>query len=159
MVANTCRYYSWLLIPNSATATVWSILPTRISAGVCYHPYLLFTCIISIDCKITNFTLYLFLLFENIVIRYGWLIGAYNMNGWCVSQGLIIGLPISQYTSYSAMFCLLHSNISKEQHGKHLCSSSNHYRKYGKYTHETWAPYLDTWKPWCLNISNVELVS
>ena len=28
-------------------------------------------------------------------------------------QGLIIGTPISHYASYLAMFCLLHSNISK----------------------------------------------
>ena len=35
-------------------------------------------------------------------------------------QGLIIGTPISQYASYSAMFCPLHSYISKEQHEKHL---------------------------------------
>jgi len=48
-------------------------------------------------------------------------------------QGLIIGTPISQYTSYSAMFCPLHSNISKEQHEKHLCNPSSHYRKYGEY--------------------------
>ena len=45
-------------------------------------------------------------------------------------QGLILGTPISQYASYSAMFCPLHSNISKEQHEKHLCNPSNHYGKY-----------------------------
>jgi len=42
-------------------------------------------------------------------------------------QRLIIGKPISQYASYSAMFCPLHSNISKEQHEKHLCNPSSHY--------------------------------
>ena len=42
-------------------------------------------------------------------------------------QGLIVGAPISQYASYSAMFCLLHSNIGKEQHEKHLCNPSSHY--------------------------------
>ena len=29
-------------------------------------------------------------------------------------------------TSYSAMFCLLHSNIGKEQHEKYLCNLSSH---------------------------------
>ena len=62
----------------------------------------------------------------------------------CVPQRLIIGKPISEYASYSAMFCLLHCNIGKEQHEKHLCNPSSHYRKYGEYTHEMHAPYLDT---------------
>ena len=35
-------------------------------------------------------------------------------------QWLIIGKPISQYTSYAAMFCPLHRSISIEQHEKHL---------------------------------------
>ena len=46
-------------------------------------------------------------------------------------QGLIIGIPKSQYASYSDMFCPLHSSISKEQHEKHLCNLSSHYGKYG----------------------------
>ena len=33
------------------------------------------------------------------------------MAGVCV-----IVVPVSQYASYSAMFCLLHTNISKEQY-------------------------------------------
>jgi len=41
-------------------------------------------------------------------------------------QGLIIRMPISQYVSCSAMFCLLHSNINKEQYEKHLCDPSSH---------------------------------
>ena len=39
-----------------------------------------------------------------------------NMLIKCVPQGLITGAPISQYTSYSTMFCPLPSNINKEQH-------------------------------------------
>jgi len=62
----------------------------------------------------------------------------------CAPQELIIGTPISQYTSYPAMFCPLHSNISKEQHERHLCNQSSHCRKYGEYAPETCAPYLDT---------------
>ena len=62
----------------------------------------------------------------------------------CAPQGLIIGTPISQYTSNSVMFCPLHSNISKEQHENHLCNPCSHYRKYGEYARETRAPYLDT---------------
>jgi len=62
----------------------------------------------------------------------------------CMPQSLIIGKPISQYASYLAMFCLLHSNIGKEQHEKHLCNLSSYYGKYREYTRETRAPYLDT---------------
>ena len=47
----------------------------------------------------------------------------------------LIGTHISQYASYSAMFCLLHSNISKEQHKKYLCKV------------QSIQPYLNTWKP------------
>ena len=82
--------------------------------------------------------------------NYGWLICPYRFkrkNGWHVHQGLIIGATISQYTLYSAMFCLLHSNISEEQCEKHLCNPSSHYGKYGEYAHEKCAPYLDTLKP------------
>jgi len=61
----------------------------------------------------------------------------------CAPQRLIIGKPISQYASYSAMFCPLHSNIGKEQHEKHLCNPFSHYGKYGEYARETHAPYLD----------------
>jgi len=89
---------------------------------------------IPIACKITNFSLYLFVyFFENIANNFGWLIFTYHFatkNG-CMPQGLIIGTPISQYALYLAMFCLLHSNISKEQHEKHLCNPSSHYGKYG----------------------------
>ena len=46
-------------------------------------------------------------------------------NGWSTSQGFTL---ISQYASYSAMFCPLHGNISKEQHEKQLCNPSSHCR-------------------------------
>jgi len=48
-------------------------------------------------------------------------------NGELTLQWLIIGKPISQYPSYAAMFCLLHSSISKKPHEKHLCNPSSHY--------------------------------
>jgi len=57
------------------------------------------------------------------------------------AQGLIIATPISQYIFYSALFCPLHSNISKEQHENY---PSSHYRKYREYARETRTPYLDT---------------
>jgi len=83
---------------------------------------------IPIACKITNFSLHLFVyFFENIANNFGWLNCAYHIarkNGWHAPQGLIIGTPISQYASYTT-FCLLHSNINKEQHEKHLCNPSN----------------------------------
>jgi len=65
-----------------------------------------------------------------------------NMLMKCTPQGLIIGTPISQYASYSAMFCPLHSNKSKEQLEKHLCNPSSHYGKHREYicTHEMCAP-------------------
>ena len=55
----------------------------------------------------------------------------------CTPQRLITGKCISQCASYSAMFCPLYSNISKEQYEKHLCNPSNLYGKYGEYTCET----------------------
>jgi len=58
-------------------------------------------------------------------------------------QRLIIGKPRSQYASYSAMVCPLYNNMSKEQHEKHLCNPSSHYRKYGEYSRETRASYLN----------------
>jgi len=57
-------------------------------------------------------------------------------------QRLIIGRPISQYASYSAMFCPLHSSIGKQQHENHLCNPSSHCGKYREYTREMSAPYL-----------------
>ena len=60
-------------------------------------------------------------------------------------QGLIIRTPISQYTLYSAMFCLLHTTICKEQHKKHPCTLSSHYKKYGEYVGETCAPRVNYW--------------
>jgi len=51
-------------------------------------------------------------------------------------QILIIG-KASTLRTQLRMFCLLHSNISKEQHKKHLCNPSSHCGKYGEYTHET----------------------
>ena len=75
-----------------------------------------------------------------------WACTWFKKNGWHTSQGLTIGKPISQYASYSAMFCPLHSNISKEQHEKHLCYPSSHYEKYRRFTSETRAPYR--WMPW-----------
>jgi len=47
-----------------------------------------------------------------------------------MAGGLIIGTPMSQYALYLAMFCLLHSNINKEQHEKHPCNPSSCYGKY-----------------------------
>jgi len=58
-----------------------------------------------------------------------------------VPRRLIIGKSISQYATYSAIFCLLHSNIGEEQHEKHLCKPSSHYGNYGEHIRETRAPY------------------
>ena len=56
-------------------------------------------------------------------------------------QRLIIGKFISQYASYSTIFfCLLHSNIGKEQHEKHLCNPPSHYGKYGEHIGSFYCP-------------------
>ena len=62
---------------------------------------------IPIACKITDFSLYLFVYFLK-TNDFGWLICAYHFarkNGWRASQGLIIETPISQYALYLAMLC------------------------------------------------------
>ena len=79
-----------------------------------------------------------------------WLICTYcctRKNSWHVPQGLIIRKLISQYASYSAMFCLLHSTICKEQHKRHPCTLSSYYKKYGKYVRETCSPRINYWTP------------
>ena len=48
---------------------------------------------------------------------------------WKASASMVnFGKLISQYALYAAMFCPLHSSISIEQHKKHLCNPSSHYR-------------------------------
>jgi len=71
-----------------------------------------------------------------------------------VPQRLIIGKPISQYASYSAMFCLLHSNIGKEKHEKipHPCNPSSHYGKYEEYTRER-VPHISIRESHSISIS------
>ena len=82
-------------------------MPTRISAGVHDHPcFLNFIYIIPIDCKITNFSLYLFVSF----------LKDYHNYFFVHAQLLISGKPVSQYTSYSLIFSPLHSIINGEQH-------------------------------------------
>jgi len=78
------------------------------------------------------------------------MIGLYYCT-WCcktkhgkhVHEWLIIGKPVCKYTSCAAMFCPLHSSASIEQHKKHLCNSSSHYVKYGRFTREARAPYFN----------------
>jgi len=87
---------------------------------------------IPIACKFSSFSLYMFVyFFENIIISFISLIlriaTALKERMAGTPQGLTFGAPISQHASYSAMFCPLHSNISKEQHEKHLCNPSSHY--------------------------------
>ena len=72
---------------------------------------------ILVACKITNFSLYLFIYFLNTMIL--------RMRRH-VPQWLIIGKPVNQYASYEAMFCPLHSSISIEQHKKHLGNPPSH---------------------------------
>jgi len=96
--------------------------------------FLYFIYMIHIASKITKFSLCLFVyFFENIILLDYFVHAALKERMASTPQGLIIVTPISQYASYSTMLCLLHSNINKEQHEKHLCNPSSHYRKYGKY--------------------------
>jgi len=141
MVANTCRYFSGPLIPNSATVTVWNIgikcLLEYLQVSATTLVSFLFIYMILLTVKLQIFLISVCLLFKkhNDCFK--------RKNGWRAPQGLINGTPISQYTSFSAMICPLHSNISKEQYEKHLCNPSSHYRKHGKYFFETCAPYLN----------------
>jgi len=147
VVAYTWRYSSGQLICNSGQ--------TEIKVGInCLLEYLqlyrlpplslyfTFTLyMIPIACKITK---YFCLLFWDILLL---MILHSKKDGECVPQCLIIGNPISQYTLYAAMFCLLHCSVSIEQHKKHLCNPFSHYRKYGRFTCDVCAPYLNAWKP------------
>ena len=147
MVADTCRYSSGPLIPSSATATVCLLNICRCRLPSLFLYFLFIWSLLNV--KLQIFPILVCLLFwkHN---NFGWLICVCRFkrkNGWRTPQGLFIGAPTSQYTSYSAMFCLLHSNISKEQHEKNLCNPSSHYEKYGEYARETRAPCLDGWKP------------
>jgi len=118
-------------------------------------------CIFPIDCKITNFSLYLFVyVFENIIkiIITTIMIGLYyhtrcfkTKNGERMAQWLIIGKPKSQYASYAAMFCLLHSSIS-------IRSTSVIHPENTKDVFVMHAPYLDAWKPYSLNFNNFKLI-
>ena len=102
-----------------------------------------FQFMIPTDCKITNFSLYMFVYFFKKLNNYACLIHAYyfkRKTGQQAPHGLIIGTPIHQYALYSAMFCPLHSNVSKVQHEKY---QSNHYENYGKFTREILSPYLN----------------
>ena len=76
---------------------------------------------IPIDCKITNFSLYLFVSFLKDYHNY-FLARAY----------LISGKPVSQYVLYSLIFSPLRSVINGEQHEKYPYNQSSHNRKYTK---------------------------
>ena len=75
---------------------------------------------IPIDCKITNFSLYLFFCF----------LKDYHNYFFARTQLIISGKPVSQYTSYSLIFS---SVINGEQHEKYLYNQFSHYGKYGMF--------------------------
>jgi len=83
--------------------------------------FLLFIYMIPIDCKITNFSLYLFVSF---------LKDFHNYFLACAYSHLISGKPNSQYALYSLIFSPLRSVINREQHKKYPYHQSNHNRKY-----------------------------
>ena len=82
--------------------------------------------------KLHFFSLYLFVyLFENII--FSWFICAYcfkRKNGWRASRINYWNThkPVRLVLSY--VLCSMHSNISKEQHEKHLCNPSSYCGKY-----------------------------
>ena len=86
---------------------------------------------IPIDCKITNFSLYLFACLLN---RYNIIIS------WHAPNKLFSGKSVSQYASYSLIFSPLRSVINREQHKKHLYNQSSYYGKYGIYDHHSAHP-------------------
>ena len=82
---------------------------------------LLFITMIPIDCKITNFSLYLFVcFFKEVTI----------IISWCAHL-LIGGKSFSQYTSYSLIFSPLYGVVTRKQHEKCLCNQSGYYEKCG----------------------------
>ena len=104
-MAYTCRYSSGPLIPNSATATVWNVginCPQKyLQESATTLVSLRFIYIIPIVCKITKFSLLLFVhLFENILL---WLVNSHiplqkkTKKKQRIHQELIIGKPMSQY--------------------------------------------------------------
>ena len=64
-----------------------------------------------------------------------WQVYALMVNYWKAQR------PVHFVRSY--VLSVTQQYISKEQHGKHFCNPSILYGKYGRYTHETRAPYLD----------------
>ena len=82
--------------------------------------FFLFIYMIPIDCKITNFSLYLFVSFLKITI----------IISWCAPRNLISGKPVSQYALYSLIFSPLRSIVNREQHEKYPYNQSSHNRKY-----------------------------
>ena len=78
-------------------------MTNRISAGAYDHPcFFTFISMIPVDCKITNFSLYLFVYFLkdhcNFFLAH--------------AQLLISGIPVSQYASYSLIFSPLRRRIA-----------------------------------------------
>jgi len=59
------------------------------------------------------------------------------------TQLIISGKSVSQCASYSLIFSPLHSIINKEQHEKHLCNQSGHYRKYKMLNRQSACPAID----------------
>ena len=82
--------------------------------------FLLFIYMISIDCKITNFSLYLFVSFLKIT----------RIISWRAPSYLISGKPTSQYALHSLIFSPLCSVINREQHEKYPYNQFSHNRKY-----------------------------
>ena len=83
----------------------------------------LFIYMIPIDCKITNFSLYLFAYF----------LKDYHNYFLARAQLLISGKSNSQYALNSLIFSPLHSVINGEQHEKYRYNQSSHYGKYGMF--------------------------
>ena len=107
------------------------------------HPcFFTFIYIIPTDCKITNFSLCLFVnFFESIIF-----VAHTKKITAGTPQELIFGKPISQLVRlvFSFVLSVTQQCISKEHHEKHPYNPSSHCGKYGEYTRETCAPYLDT---------------
>ena len=79
---------------------------------------------IPIDCKITKFSLYLFVSFLKDYQNY-FLARAYSY--------LISGKLDSQYALYSLIFSPLYSVINREQHKKYPYNQSSHNKIYGMF--------------------------
>ena len=86
--------------------------------------------VVPIDCKITNFSIYLFVCFLR------------DYHNYFLAPAQLIGSrkSVSQYTFYSLILSPLLSVITREQHEKHFYNQSGYYGIYGIFNVQSTCP-------------------